>query len=223
MFAQVYVVILTLAFAQLAFAAACSRTYTVKEGDFCNKISQEQHVSTYQLAVNNPSLIDQGCSNLKPGESICLGVTNEDCSTTHIVGADDTCEKIATANGLNMTILRMNNPQLDQNCEIYDGEVLCTSNTVQVAPIPASGVPKSTAVPQPAPPQPAPPQSAPLPPSPTSTSTTSTSSFPMSVATISFPTSGTVSLATDHKTASTPQPTESDSESDSDLPFCDEL
>lgn len=70
----------------------------------------------------NPDL-NQDCSNLKVGNTLCLGFINEDCWTTHVVGAGDTCQEIATANGLNMTILRLNNPQLDQDCNIYDGEV----------------------------------------------------------------------------------------------------
>ena len=262
----------------VAFAASCSRKYTVKVGDFCDKISQEQHVSTcvlgplydgffthcfdfsfflgcaiasYQLAVNNPSLVDRGCTNLQVGESLCLGTTNEDCSTTHTVQTGDTCDKIATANGLNMTILHMNNPQLDQACDIYEGEVrvffvvfpqpiavncgisgaghkvlsrpnnflrqvLCTSKTVQVPPIPSGGVPKST------------PGSKFTPPPPSPTRTSSSHSFP-GVTIISFPSSSASTVPSGHQVvehapnkpstehASPPEPTESD------LIFCDEL
>lgn len=127
------------------FAATCSRTYKIKAGDYCDKISQAQNVSTcvfalygrfypvltfffcancrYQLAVINPAIINKGCSNLTPGETICLGFTGEDCSTTQIVQPGDTCAGIAANNRLNMTILRLNNPQLDQSCDIYAGEV----------------------------------------------------------------------------------------------------
>ena len=77
----------------------------------------------YQLAAINPSIINKGCSNLTPGESICLGLVGEDCSTTQVVQPGDTCADIAATNGLNMTILYHNNPQLDQSCNIYAGEV----------------------------------------------------------------------------------------------------
>lgn len=78
---------------------------------------------SYQLAALNPSLINQGCTNLMPGESICLGITGEDCSATYVVQPSDTCDNIVAQNSLNMTILMMNNPQLDTPCDIYVGEV----------------------------------------------------------------------------------------------------
>lgn len=127
------------------FAATCSRSYTIKAGDYCDKISQTQNVSTfvfelygrfypvlifffwchcrYQLAAINPSIINKGCSNLTPGESICLGLVGEDCSTTYTVQPGDTCAGIAATVGVNMTILLHNNLQLDDSCDIYVGEV----------------------------------------------------------------------------------------------------
>jgi hypothetical protein len=79
---------------------------------------------SYQLATINYGYIDQSCSNLTPGAEICLGYENEDCSTTYIVKADDTCEGIASAVGVNSTILTQNNPQIDGECgNIYIGEV----------------------------------------------------------------------------------------------------
>ncbi|KAF8801150.1 hypothetical protein BYT27DRAFT_7174469 [Phlegmacium glaucopus] len=140
MFAQVYAVALLAVFAQSSFAATCSRSYAVVAGDYCDKISQTQNVSTYQLSAINPAIINKGCSNLTPGESICLGFVGEDCSTTQTVQPGDTCAGIAAMNGLNMTILYLNNPQLDKSCDIYVGEVLCTSKTVQVPAIPAGGI-----------------------------------------------------------------------------------
>jgi hypothetical protein len=114
-------------------------------GDYCDKISQTQNVSTcvfalygliypvltflllchcrYQLSAINPAIINKGCSNLTPGESICLGFVGEDCSTTQVVQPGDTCAGITAMNGLNMTILNLNNPQLDESCDIYVGEV----------------------------------------------------------------------------------------------------
>jgi LysM domain len=118
----------------------------IQAGDYCDKISQEQNVSTfvfalygrfysvlnffflcyysYQLAVVNPDMINKGCTNLTPGESICLGLDGgEDCSTTQVVQPGDTCSGITGSNGLNMTIFLHNNPQLDDACDIYVGQV----------------------------------------------------------------------------------------------------
>jgi LysM repeat protein len=202
MFTQVYAVALLAIFARSALAATCSRTYTIKQGDFCDKISEAQNVSTYQLAALNPSLINKGCTNLTPGESICLGFTGEDCSTTHVVQSGDTCADIAANNGFNMTILQLNNPQLNQACNIYVGEVLCTAQTVQVPAIPASGVTVSMG-------------------GKTAISTivplrTSVLSAPAAVAT---PTPAPKDTSTP---APQPQPTD-DGGNEDDLPFCDEL
>lgn len=80
--------------------------------------------ASYQLAVVNNGVINSQCTNLVPGNSICLGFPGEDCSTTHVVSAGDTCDTVETAANINSTILSMNNPQIDQACDnIYIGEV----------------------------------------------------------------------------------------------------
>jgi len=117
----------------------CDRTYTVVEGDTCDGISAAHNVSTYQLAtVNNPT-IDDTCSNLAINQTICLGTTGEDCSTTYVVAPNDSCDTITSMAGINATILYANNPQIDSGCDnIYVGEVLCTANQVQVPPASAN-------------------------------------------------------------------------------------
>ena len=77
----------------------------------------------YQLAALNPS-INQACDNLMPGQTLCLGKAGEDCSTTYIVKAADTCDGIIASSGTNSTMLWANNPQIDAGCtNIYIGEV----------------------------------------------------------------------------------------------------
>jgi hypothetical protein len=114
----------------------------VQEGDYCDKISAAQNVSTYQLAVSNVDAVGKDCTNLQIGQQLCLATSDaEDCRTTYTVIPDDTCEGIAAKNGLNSTILTLNNPQINADCSnIYVDEVLCTEKTVKVAPVPASGV-----------------------------------------------------------------------------------
>lgn len=75
--------------------------------------------------MTNPKLIDGNCSNLEVGESICLGYVGEDCSTIYVVEAGDVCEKIASMNGVDMSVMLTNNPQLANACDsnIYTGEV----------------------------------------------------------------------------------------------------
>ncbi|KAF9451422.1 carbohydrate-binding module family 50 protein [Macrolepiota fuliginosa MF-IS2] len=146
-FSKTFAVAVAAFFVQSTLAADCARKYTVKEGDICDSISAANQVSTYQLAVVNHGLVDEGCSNLAPGQEICLGYPSEDCSTTYVVQDNDTCDGINSAHSLNSTILYLNNPQINQACDnIYIGEVLCVAQNVQVPPAPAGAIP-ATAIP----------------------------------------------------------------------------
>ncbi|KAH7909423.1 hypothetical protein BJ138DRAFT_990358, partial [Hygrophoropsis aurantiaca] len=146
MFARTIVALVTLPLvAQLVAGQTCTRSYTAQEGDICDSISATQHVSTYQLAVVNDGIIDEECNNLNPGTSYCLGWQGEDCSTTYVVQPNDDCDIISNGAGINNTILYLNNPQINSDCtNIYIGEVLCTSGTVQVPPAPAGSPPNSS-------------------------------------------------------------------------------
>ncbi|KAI0651649.1 hypothetical protein C8Q79DRAFT_1004924 [Trametes meyenii] len=132
--------------AQVAFAASCTRQYTVKEGDWCDTISAANNVSTYQLAAVNSGTIDSTCNNLQVGQQICLGTEGEDCKTTHVVSADETCDGITGTYNINATVLYGNNPQIDSGCNnLYIGEVLCVANSIaapvgSAIPVPPSSV-----------------------------------------------------------------------------------
>jgi len=137
-----YSALLLLIAALPAFAAQCSRSYTVKEGDYCDMISAAQNTSTYQMAVVNTGTVNSECTNLAVGQTICLGTAGEDCQTTHIVQTGDICNTIMTTYGINATMLYTNNPNINSDCtNIYEGEVLCVANAVQVPPAPAGGIP----------------------------------------------------------------------------------
>ncbi|ELU41109.1 thaumatin-like protein [Rhizoctonia solani AG-1 IA] len=100
-----------------AFASECVRTYTVKEGDWCDTISAANNASTYQLSTVNADKINDSCTNLEVGQELCLGKVGQDCTITHNVGA-----------AINATMLYANNPQIDEYCSnIYIGEVLCVA------------------------------------------------------------------------------------------------
>ncbi|PPQ75144.1 hypothetical protein CVT24_010101 [Panaeolus cyanescens] len=128
-----------------AAASSCTRTYTVKAGDYCDKISDAQKVPTFQLAAVNSPAINSGCTNLMPGQELCLGTPGEDCTDTYTVIADDTCEAIAAARGFNTTILHLNNPQLTEQCDnLYIGEA-ATPAPSSSAPAPSSSAPAAPA------------------------------------------------------------------------------
>ncbi|KAF7303686.1 hypothetical protein MIND_00598000 [Mycena indigotica] len=117
----------------------CNRWYTIQENDICDSISAAHNVSTYQLATVNSNDIDKDCGNLVPGNRLCLGYGNEDCTSTYVVRPNDTCEQITAQFSIGSDVLYANNPLIDAKCEnIYIGQVLCVSKTVQVPAGPAA-------------------------------------------------------------------------------------
>ncbi|KAF8878010.1 hypothetical protein CPB84DRAFT_1852478 [Gymnopilus junonius] len=77
--------------------ANCSRTYTVQSGDFCDKISASQNVSTYQLATVNSGIIDPLCDNLFVGEE-----SREWTATPSSRQDGDGCPAIASQAGISL-------------------------------------------------------------------------------------------------------------------------
>ncbi|KAG8945535.1 hypothetical protein FRC04_000738 [Tulasnella sp. 424] len=142
MFAPVVALVFAGLVAAQSTIPGCARDYTVQEGDYCDAISAAKNVSSYQLAVSNYQTINDGCTNLVPGEVICLGETGADCATTYSVQSGDYCDLIASNHGINSTLLMTNNPQIDENCyNLYIGQVLCVANQVLVTPPPAGWTP----------------------------------------------------------------------------------
>ncbi|KAG8945534.1 hypothetical protein FRC04_000737 [Tulasnella sp. 424] len=108
-------------------ASSCARTYEVQSGDTCDAISAANNVSTYQLYTLNTDINDS-CSNLSVGQTLCLGLAENDCQTTYVVESGDYCWLIATNYGIDTETLLSNNPQVNSDCSnIYPGEVLCVS------------------------------------------------------------------------------------------------
>ncbi|KAJ9119481.1 hypothetical protein QFC24_005714 [Naganishia onofrii] len=109
--------------------AQCTRNATVEAGNTCDIISQKYSVPTYQLALVNSPTIDSGCTNIQPGQELCLGWKSMDCSTTHTVTIGDTCWGISSRYGVPVETIYGNNPQVDaETCNnIYVGEVLCVA------------------------------------------------------------------------------------------------
>jgi LysM repeat protein len=203
-------------FAQSCLAATdCSRTYTVKEGDVCDQISAANQVSTYQLAVVNQGVIDSTCSNLVPGEQICLATTpDEDCTDIYVVKQDDSCAAIESMSNLNSTIFSANNPQINEQCDnIYVGEVLCVASTVKVPPAPAGAIPATTIPATAAPAVPSATKAVPATPKAPEPATTQAPE----PATTKAPAPATTKAPAPSHTV------QQDDDDDENLPFCDEI
>ncbi|KAJ3783655.1 hypothetical protein GGU10DRAFT_360211 [Lentinula aff. detonsa] len=214
MFSFAVVVVLPL-FLQLASAQSCTRNYTVQEGDICDSISAAQNVSTYQLAAVNSGVIDSTCSNLQPGSSLCLGYEGEDCTTTYVVVAQDTCDTISATYGINSTLLYGNNPQIDSACDnIYVEEVLCVASTIAAPPIGSASV--NTAIPSTAT------AAAVATPTTFASSSLATSSVVPSTVVSSTADSFSATSSTVTSVAASSSASSGDDDGD-DLPYCDEL
>ncbi|KAF8876142.1 hypothetical protein BD779DRAFT_1475747 [Infundibulicybe gibba] len=104
----------------------CARTYTVKAGDTCASITATQGVSRAQLDSANPGKINNDCSNIVVGQTLCLGLVGNDCQTVHVVTPGETCATIAAGAGISFDTLRANNANVNSDCSnIFPGEALC--------------------------------------------------------------------------------------------------
>ncbi|KAJ7312754.1 hypothetical protein DFH08DRAFT_1044001 [Mycena albidolilacea] len=130
MFTRGFVLLMTMPLfalsATLNVRETCAREYTVKHGDTCDFIAVENNVSISQLHLNLG-----GLCVLVPRSTICLGYTGRDCTTTCVVGPDDSWGTIEDAFSINAVLLYGHNPQIDANCDnLYIGEVLCVSSDI---------------------------------------------------------------------------------------------
>jgi hypothetical protein len=118
-------------------AHSCTRTHVVKSGEICDEICQVEGVSkcvtqpTYdvladadprrssQLMMFNPEINDE-CTNLMPGQVLCLAKPNEDCRQVQTVEPNDTCDIY----GVDPATFYSNNWILDRDCtNLYIGMV----------------------------------------------------------------------------------------------------
>jgi hypothetical protein len=52
-------------------------------------VATKYGVSTFQLALVNDASIDEQCENLMPNQTVCLGVSGQDCTKVYTVVANE--------------------------------------------------------------------------------------------------------------------------------------
>ncbi|KAI5306010.1 hypothetical protein KEM56_002561, partial [Ascosphaera pollenicola] len=126
----------------------CDKSVTIKSGDSCIAIASSNGISLEQLLSYN-SGINQGCTNLIAGNSVCVAVSGDKptttttsaakgestskatpvpgkCDKTVTVGSGDSCWALASANGLSLEQLISLNPSVNSGCtNLVIGEKLC--------------------------------------------------------------------------------------------------
>ncbi|MEX2081847.1 MAG: LysM domain-containing protein [Dehalococcoidia bacterium] len=110
--------------------------HTIQSGDTCGAIANRYGITVGELRAENP-LINDGCTNLVPGEDLVIpGGTGSGDGTpaaatatpgasgqTYTVGAGDTCSDIAASYNVSVEALRSLNG-LDADCSLNIGDIL---------------------------------------------------------------------------------------------------
>jgi LysM repeat protein len=109
---------------------ACTESYTVQAEDECQKIADANQISLQQLMHLNPT-INQACTNLQPGQQLCLqqASSSSDPACTggsYVVAANDTCSSIAAASSISAADLISANPSINEACtNLQIGQTIC--------------------------------------------------------------------------------------------------
>ncbi|KAH7415910.1 hypothetical protein KP509_14G065600 [Ceratopteris richardii] len=122
-------------------AGSCT-LYTVKSGDTCYDISQENGVSLEDFLSWNPGI---NCNNLQIGQEVCISAPC--CCTIYTVKSGDTCYDISQVNGVSLEDFLSWNPGINCN-NLQIGQEVCISEPPESPPSPPSGPPPSRSWPR---------------------------------------------------------------------------
>ncbi|KAL0060822.1 hypothetical protein AAF712_012361 [Marasmius tenuissimus] len=118
---------------------ACTQQYTVQPGDSCNAIEKNFKLTSGTVRSLN-SLVNPQCTNLYPGQSLCLSTSSSgssggggggggggaSCSQAYTVQSGDTCSKIEKNFGLSAgSVIEFNSAVNSQCTNMYPGQSLC--------------------------------------------------------------------------------------------------
>ncbi|KAI1383119.1 uncharacterized protein F4822DRAFT_93145 [Hypoxylon trugodes] len=118
--------------ARQGYVASCTSTYTVQQGDTCNKIINtfNGNFTLQEFYTWNPQ-VDSVCSNLFVGEVVCIGVAdtttppcpapyapglNSNCKSCYKVVSGDTCLAVANKEGISLSNFESWNPDINAAC-----------------------------------------------------------------------------------------------------------
>ncbi|KAJ8081772.1 hypothetical protein PM082_007618 [Marasmius tenuissimus] len=116
--------------------ATCTQQYTVQAGDSCNTIEKNFKIASGTVRSLN-SLVNPQCTNLYPGQSLCLSTSSSgssgsgggggtSCSQTYTVQLGDSCSKIEKNFGLSAgSVIKLNFAINSQCTNMYPGQSLC--------------------------------------------------------------------------------------------------
>ncbi|KAK1520236.1 LysM domain-containing protein, partial [Colletotrichum paranaense] len=115
--------------AQAASPSCAGTKYTIKAGDTCQSVAEQQSIDTVQLlAANN---LVANCFNFPTAAGSTLCIPTAAVCKPYVVKADDTCTTIANSAKATWAQIVSWNPELGRSCQNvarYVGFVVCASN-----------------------------------------------------------------------------------------------
>ncbi|KAF5329714.1 hypothetical protein D9619_009152 [Psilocybe cf. subviscida] len=102
----------------------CTSYYTIVSGDNCPAIETNFTIAASDFFRWNPE-VNTACTNIAVGEAYCVKGGPSACKKTYTVKSGDFCSGIVSSQGITQTQLNTLNPQLDANCDLSVGEILC--------------------------------------------------------------------------------------------------
>lgn len=125
---------------QSVYDSTCWKSTLVSSNQTCDLLAAANNITTYDILNLNFDL-DSDCSNVYPGDTICLqGVRIPDlspppivpvCTANYTVASGDSCSTIAQKYSTYVSQIVALNPTLNYQCtNIAVGQVLCTENSI---------------------------------------------------------------------------------------------
>ncbi|KAJ3363536.1 hypothetical protein GGF31_000946 [Allomyces arbusculus] len=99
--------------------------YVIKAGDLCYQIQALNQLTDSDFAALNPTV---NCTQLQPGQRVCLRSKDTGCSRWVLSKAADTCLRIAADQGLELDDLAYINPHLDCRSKLPVGSQVCVTS-----------------------------------------------------------------------------------------------
>jgi LysM repeat protein len=106
----------------------CAARYVVQSYQTCSSIAQTNGLKLQTLQILNP-FINSACSNLMPGDNICVSSAIPTCNSTVSATTTDTCKSLQEEYVISTDAFMACNPTTQCSSTSISGQSICTSCT----------------------------------------------------------------------------------------------
>ncbi|KAK6526921.1 hypothetical protein TWF281_010117 [Arthrobotrys megalospora] len=106
----------------------CKLWHETQPGDSCWAIYTEYDITFADLRTWNP-VLDADCTNLELEMAYCVDGPGGRCTEKYTVGPGDYCWKIWDDHGITETQFRAWNPEINENCDVWEGLEVCVAHS----------------------------------------------------------------------------------------------